>query len=106
MIFRYPSGNACEEDDLLGDTLCSSGQHEFKKCFTVLVGLAALIALGICNKVVLPFLLVGHTHTDVDRIIGLVVAYIRRMNVATFEELKRFCLESFTVQVSYLCKCR
>ena len=76
------------------------------KCFTVLVGLAALIALGICNKVVLAFLLVGHTHTDVDRIIGLVVAYIRRMNVAIFEELKRFCLESFTVQVSYLCKCR
>ena len=75
------------------------------KCFTVLVGLAALIALGICNKVVLAFLLVGHTHTDVDRIIGLVVTYIRRMNVATFEELKSFCLESFTVQVSYLCLC-
>ena len=75
------------------------------KCFTVLVGLAALIALGICNKVVLAFLLVGHTHTDVDRIIGLVVTYIRRMNVATFEELKSFSLESFTVQVRYLCLC-
>jgi hypothetical protein len=30
MIFRYQSSNAGEEDDLLGDTLCSSGQHEFK----------------------------------------------------------------------------
>ena len=67
---------------------------------------STLIALGICNKVVLVYLLRGHTHTDVDRIIGLVVTYIRRMDVATFEELKRFCLESFTVQVSYLCKCR
>ena len=39
------------------------------KCFTVIVGLAALVALGVYNKVVLAFLLVGHTHTDVDRII-------------------------------------
>ena len=58
------------------------------KCFTVLIGLAALIALGICTKVVLAFLLLGHTHTDVDRVIGLVVAYIRGLNVTTFEELR------------------
>ena len=70
------------------------------KCFTVIVGLAALVALGVCNKVALAFLLVGHTHTDVDRIIGLVVSYIRRLNVTTFEELKAYVLESFTVNVS------
>ena len=72
------------------------------KCFTVIVGLAALVALGVCSKVVLAFLLVGHTHTDVDRIIGLVVSYIRRLNVTLFEELKAYALESFTVKVSEL----
>ena len=30
------------------------------KCYTVIIGLASLIALGICKKVVLAFLLVGH----------------------------------------------
>ena len=70
------------------------------KCFTVIAGLAALVALGVCNKVALAFLLVGHTHTDVDRIIGLVVSYIRRLNVTTFEELKAYVLELFTVIVS------
>jgi hypothetical protein len=72
------------------------------KCYTVIIGLASLVALGICNKVVLAFLLVGHTHTDVDRIIGLVISYIRNLDVSSFEELKRYCMESFTVTVSYL----
>jgi hypothetical protein len=72
------------------------------KCYIVIIGLASLVALGICNKVVLAFLLVGHTHTDVDRIIGLVVSYIRNLDVSLFEELKRHCMESFTVTVSYL----
>ena len=31
------------------------------KCYTVIIGLASLIALGICKKVVLAFLLVGRT---------------------------------------------
>ena len=32
------------------------------KCYTVIIGLASLVALGICTKVVLAFLLVAHTH--------------------------------------------
>jgi len=72
------------------------------KCYTVIIGLASLVALGICKKVVLAFLLVGHTHTDVDRIIGLVVTYIRNLDVSSFEELKRYCMQAFTVTVSYL----
>lgn len=70
------------------------------KCYTVILGLACLVALGICRKVVLAFLLVGHTHTDVDRIIGLVISYIRNLDVSSFEELKRYCMESFTVEVT------
>ena len=72
------------------------------KCYTVIIGLASLVALGICKKVVLAFLLVGHTHTDVDRIIGLVVSYIRNLDVSSFEELKKHCMDSFNVDVSYL----
>lgn len=72
------------------------------KCYTVIIGLASLVALGICTKVVLAFLLVGHTHTDVDRIIGLVVSYIRNLDVSSFEELKKYCMDSFHVDVSYL----
>ena len=76
------------------------------KCYTVIIGLASLVALGICTKLVLAFLLllVGHTHThtDVDRIIGLVVSYIRNLDVSSFEELKKYCMDSFHVDVSYL----
>ena len=72
------------------------------KCFTVLIGLAALIALGICTKVVLAFLLLGDTHTDVDRTIGLVVTYVRNLNVTTFEELREFALNAYTVEVLFI----
>jgi hypothetical protein len=71
------------------------------KCYTVIIGLASLVALGICKKVVLAFLLVGHTHTDVDRIIGLVVSYIRNLDVCSFEELRRYCMESFEVKSKF-----
>ena len=72
------------------------------KCYVVIIGLASLVALGICNKVVLAFLLVGHTHTDVDRIISLVTSYIRNLDVSSFEELKKYCMEAYAVTVSYL----
>ena len=42
----------------------------------------------------------GHTHCDVDRIIGLVTSYIRNLDVSSFEELKKYCMDSFTVAVS------
>ena len=47
------------------------------KSWTVIIGLAVLIALGIVDKIVVAFLLVGHTHTDVDRIISYVVSHLR-----------------------------
>ena len=70
------------------------------KYYVIVIGLASLITLGICKKVVLAFLLVGHTHCDVDRIIGLVTSYIRNLDVSSFEELKKYCRDSFTVAVS------
>ena len=69
------------------------------KCFTVIIGLAALVALGICNKVVLSFLMVGHTHTDVDRIIGLVSIAVRNINVSSFDELSKHVINAYTVEV-------
>jgi hypothetical protein len=66
------------------------------KCYVIIIGLASLIALGICKKVVLAFLLVGHTHCDDDRIIGLVTSYIRNLDVSSFEELKKYCMDFYS----------
>ena len=51
------------------------------KCYTVIIGLASLVALGKCKKV---------------------VTYIRNLDVSSFEVLKRYCMQAFTVTVSYL----
>ena len=65
------------------------------KSWAVIIGLAVLIALGIVDKIVVAFLLVGHTHTDVDRIISYVVSHLRGKDIATLEKLKEYVLGSF-----------
>ena len=61
----------------------------------MIVGLVVIVVLGLCDKIVLAFLVVGHTHTDVDRIIGLVVTYVRRMDIPTFTAFCDKAIDSF-----------
>ena len=89
------------------------------KCYTIIAGLAALLLLGVCDKVFLftslihiprkyrnniilqvklSFLVMGHTHCDIDRIIGLVAVYMRTHDVITYEDFERFAMESFKAQ--------
>jgi len=56
------------------------------KCSTVIVACALLVKLGICRKIKVNFLEVGHTHEDVDALIGSVVTKLRPLNLRTFEE--------------------
>ena len=69
------------------------------KSRSVIVGLAVLIALGVVDKIVMALLLVGHTHTDVDRIISYVVTYLRGLDIPTMEKLKEYVLNSFHPKV-------
>jgi hypothetical protein len=70
------------------------------KGWTVIIGLSVLVALGICDKIVVAFLLVGHTHTDVDRIISYVITYLRGMDIPTLESVKQYALKSFKSKVN------
>ena len=56
------------------------------KCTTVIVACALLVKLGICKKVKVNFLEVGHTHEDIDALIGSVVTKLRQLDLRTFEE--------------------
>ena len=69
------------------------------KSWTVIITLAILIVCGIVDKIIIAFLLVGHTHTDVDRIISLVVSYLRNMDIPTLDKLKDYVLNSFNPKV-------
>jgi hypothetical protein len=69
------------------------------KSWTVIITLAILIVSGIVDKIVIAFLLVGHTHTDVDRIISYVVSYLRNMDIPTLDKLKEYVLKSFNPKV-------
>ena len=42
--------------------------------------------------------MVGHTHCDIDRIIGLVAVYMRNHDVVTYEDFERYAMESFKAQ--------
>ena len=55
------------------------------KCATVIVACALLVALGICKKIKVNYLEVGHTHEDIDALIGSVVVKLRAMNLQTLE---------------------
>ena len=56
------------------------------KCTTVIVVCALLVKLGICKKVKVNFLGVGHTHEDIDALIGSVVTKLRVEDLRTFKE--------------------
>ena len=71
------------------------------KGWSVIIGLASLVALGVVDKIVVAFLLVGHTHTDVDRIISLVVTHIRGMDISTLDQLNEYVLSSFDPKVCW-----
>jgi hypothetical protein len=55
------------------------------KCDTVVVACALLVALGVCKKIKVNFLEVGHTHDDIDALIGSVVVKLRTMDLPTLE---------------------
>ena len=72
------------------------------KSWSVIIALWILVASGIVDKVVIAFLLVGHTRTDVDRIISYVVSYLRNMDIPTLDKLKEYVLQSFNPKVCIL----
>lgn len=47
-------------------------------------------------QVKLSYLRVGHTHDDIDGIIGNVVSHIRSLDIASFAEFQEACMESIT----------
>lgn len=54
--------------------------------------MSILVLLGICRKVKLSYLIVGHTHEDVDAVIGNVVSRLRREDLPTFERFREECM--------------
>ena len=51
------------------------------KCATVFSALASLVKLGVCRKVKVNYLIVGHTHEDTDALIGTIVAKLRAQDL-------------------------
>ena len=66
------------------------GSHHWLIC--------VLVALGRCEKIVVAFLLGGHTHTDVDRIISYVVTNLRVWDIPTLRKVKAACSQLFPSQ--------
>lgn len=60
------------------------------KCYALLVGVAVLLLLGITDAVKIAYLVVGHSHTDIDRIIGLVSSYLKKKDIFTYEDFMRY----------------
>ena len=41
------------------------------KCYSIISSMAAVVATGICKKIKINYLIVGHTHEDIDGLIGI-----------------------------------
>lgn len=61
------------------------------KNWALMAAAAYLVMLGLCRKVKYSFLLVGHTHDDIDAIIGTVVTYLRSLDSWSFAEFVEAC---------------
>ena len=55
------------------------------KCVTVIPACALLVKLGVCKKIKVNFLEVGHTHEDIDALIGSVVTKLRLEDLPTLQ---------------------
>jgi len=42
------------------------------KCYSIISSMAAVAATGICKKIKINYLIVGHTHEDIDGLIGII----------------------------------
>jgi len=43
------------------------------KCYTIISSMTALVSTGVCKKVKIHYLIVGHTHEDIDALIGILL---------------------------------
>ena len=41
------------------------------KCYTIISAMTALVSCGVCKKIKIHYLVVGHTHEDIDALIGI-----------------------------------
>ena len=74
----------------------------YNKCWTLFAGLSALISLEIVQKVKVSYCVVGHTHEDVDAIIGTVISHLRKRDIQSFtvfEEEVRKSINKHNAQV-------
>lgn len=46
------------------------------KCYTIISSMAALVACGLCKKIKIHYLVVGHTHEDIDALIGTCLFFL------------------------------
>lgn len=49
---------------------------------------------GIVRKVKISYLKVGHTHDDIDAIIGNVITHLRSLDIGTFSEFRQACYDA------------
>ena len=66
------------------------------KCKTVMAFCAWLVKQGMFRQIKLSFLLVGHTHEDVDQCFCVISKHLRQFPVYTVEDLKREVLAAFS----------
>jgi len=50
------------------------------KCYTIISSMTALVSCGVCKKIKIHYLVVGHTHEDIDALIGIKL-YIPYFNI-------------------------
>jgi hypothetical protein len=58
------------------------------KTWVIFAALGALIKAGVIKKAKIAYLLVGHTHEDVDALIAVIATFLRPMDVNGLNDLR------------------
>jgi hypothetical protein len=64
------------------------------KGYTVIALMVTLVLLGICRKVKISFMVVGHTHDDYDALIATICTHISNMDIFTLAAFEQACRDA------------
>lgn len=68
--------------------ICLDNTGSSNKCWSMMQGMATLVALGIADKVTVTFRLVGHTKNEIDQAGGVISTAISRKKMLTLDAWK------------------
>lgn len=85
-----------KEHGFLPPNLHLSADNCWRECKNIFLFsyLAALVSVGVFQEITMSYMLVGHTHDEVDQLFSIVAQFLKGKDVSSLDELVRYLEEA------------